>query len=478
MKSRYKRTLTSLALAAALTGMGACSSDDDDGDGAATDPGAPVDDGGATGSGPDADDPVGGTGGTGGDTGNPGDGATTPDDGESSAMLEEARALLDALEADGGTPYDPATATAYPPEYNVFMPSVTGVDLRLGGDENPSGPTARLPLYKGLDPDGNSVDYIITEASDAAVAELMGIIHSPRMSAGIGTEGAQQVSVDNGIMQFRGRVDFSPERSVTPGDPAATEGPNAITGSTFPPAAVSPGAVADDEWSSLVVLPSGLVLNAQVMANATGIHDRIPDSGQDDQSNPNLDRTNRAVVVQILDGWQGGERYYYHIVTDASVPDAAAIELGVFAPRVGLLPSAGEFPGGARLGFSPNVNGVAEGPDGSQGLNVSVVDQSIDPVNTFPIDPTDERYSPMWDAHLSMWTAEAIEAGERRVITSVEDLAGLVEQGLVTDFVGNDGPENAFIAGLMPANAIINCPVLLQPDASVIGTTFGQHANR
>ena len=394
------------------------------------------------------------------------------DDSTSPAMID-AIALRDALVADGGTAFDAQNPTVYPESYNVFMPSVTGVDLRIDRTVNASGPTARLPLYRGLDPSGNSVDYIITETSDQEVADFLGIVYSPRMLAGANTAGSQAVTVDNGIMNFRGTVDFGLTRSVVPGDPTATEGPNSITRSEFPPAAVFPGAQADDEWSSLVVLPSGLVFNAQIMANATGIHDRIPDSGQDDQNNPNLDRTNRAIVLQILDGWQDGEPYYFHLVTDASVPDAAAIELGVFAPRLAFLPTAGVFPDGSRLGFSPNVNGLAESPNGPQGLNVSTSDQTIDPTNVFPIDPTDSRFSPMWDAHLSMWTSAAIDANERRVITSIDDLSQLIADGLITDFFGNNGPENASISGLMPTNAIINCPVILQPDESVIGTIFG-----
>lgn len=394
-----------------------------------------------------------------------------------SAMVAEATALMTALSDMGGTPYDPATATVYPAAANIFIPSVTGVDLNMISEANPSGPTARIPMFEGRGPLGNPVDYIITEASDQAVADMMGIVFAPRMTAGADSAGAQLVTIDNGIMVFLGAVDFSPTRSVTAGDPNAVEGPNSITRSEFPPAAIQPGAVADDEWSSLVVLPSGLVLNAQLVANATGIHDRIPDSGQDDQNNPNLDRTNRFVVMQLLDGWQDDERYYFHFVTDASVPDAASIELGVFAPRVGLLPTAGVFPGGARLGFSPNVNGIFTGPDGSQGLNVSATDQTIDPVNVFPIDPTDPTFSPMWDVHLSMWTSEAIDAEQRRVITSTQDLQSLIDEGLVTNFFGNEGPSNPLIAGLMPANAIINCPVIMQPEMSVIGTTIGDFEN-
>ena len=296
-----------------LVALAACSDDDDDDDSVVND---------------DTAEPI----------ASPADPIVTPeptDAPEATAAVAEAQSLLTALGDMGGSPFNAETAVIFPDEFNLFIPSITGVDLNEADEENPSGPTVRMPMFEGRDPAGNPVDYIITEASDQAVADLMGLVFAPRMAAGADSPGSQQVTLDNGIMVFPGAVDFSPIRSVTPGDPNATEGPNSITRSEFPPAAVQPGAVADDEWSSLVVLPSGLVLNAQLVANATGIHDRIPDSAQDDQSNPNLDRTNRFVVMQLLDGWQDDERYYFHLVTDASVPDAASIELGVFAPRVG-----------------------------------------------------------------------------------------------------------------------------------------------
>ena len=110
-------------------------------------------------------------------------------------------------------------------------------------------------------------------------------------------------------------------------------------------------------------------------------------------------------------------------------------------------------------------------------MNISTIDQAIDPVNVFPIQPTDPRYTPMWDAHIYMWTLEAIENDERRIVTSIDDLRGLFEEGLVENFFPNSGPENDFIAGLMPTNAIINCPVIMQPDESLIGTTFGVFEN-
>ena len=76
-----------------------------------------------------------------------------------------------------------------------------------------------------------------------------------------------------------------------------------------------------------------------------------------------------------------------------------------------------------------------------------------------------------------MWTSESIDADARRIVTSIDDLEGLFNEGLVENFFPNDGIENGFIAGLMPTNAIINCPVVMQPDDSLIGTTFGTYTN-
>ncbi|MEO0973347.1 MAG: hypothetical protein AAFX85_09640, partial [Pseudomonadota bacterium] len=72
------------------------------------------------------------------------------------------------------------------------------------------------------------------------------------------------------------------------------------------------------------------------------------------------------------------------------------------------------------------------------------------------------NYSPMWDAHLNMWTQEAIDRGLRRRIVSFDDLRNLVEAGLVTS-VAENGPSDGFVAGLNSAEAIINCPVIAQP---------------
>ncbi len=290
------------------------------------------------------------------------------------------------------------------------------------------------------------------------MAAEYGAILSPKLVFGSNAEhadAAQRVELENGRIIFKGNVDFSPVQDVQPGTGAAA----------FPPASVQPGAVGDAEYSSLVVLPSGQVINCQIISNSTGDHDRINE----------INIAERWADFQLLDGWEGNDRRYYHLVTDASVDVAAAIELGVHAPRLGNLPNIGNsnFDGSnVLLGFSPNTNGLTIALDGAteenrQGLSSTILDNGLDPVNIFPFDPdnTDENsnYSPMWDAHMNMWTDQAIADGERRAITGLGDLISLMNQGLVVDFFGNNGPNNPLLNGLMPTGAIINCPVICQP---------------
>lgn len=190
-----------------------------------------------------------------------------------------------------------------------------------------------------------------------------------------------------------------------------------------------------------MVLPGGSVINAQIVANNTGVHDRIV----------NIDTEGRTVMLELLDGFRGGNQFYYHLVTDAiAVP--VAIENGNFAPRMADLPAFGEssvFDQSTFLGLSPVVNGETgvDNPE-QQSLSSTIVDDDLDSINVFPFDPDNDQqffnnYSPMWDAHLNMWTQEAIDAGLRRCIVSFEDLTELVEAGHVTSFEGSPGESNA-----------------------------------
>ena len=398
--------------------------------------------------------------------------------------------LLNSIQADGGTPYDANNpGLSFTEAQNVFLPSILGIDFRVDRTVVPAGPTARFPMFQGWEtlPNGDVREsyYVITEASDRDLATELGVIFAPRMANAIGSggESTSQWS-DDGRLIFEGWVDFSFKRNL---EASGTSDDGLLRG--FPPASVNSGAVASDSWSSYVVLPgSNIVINAQIVANESGIHDRIPHPNgngraqEDDLNNPNLSIEKASVVMQLLDGWHDDKPYYFHIVTDTSDPAPATIELGVFAPKLANLPTFGEFPGGSMLPFSPTANGrTFDNGDGYgvQGLNAaSLSDRQVqDPTNTFPIDPSDERYAPMWDAHITEFT---VAEADRPILRSFDQINDLLADGILIPFRGNGNPEplaNSLSDRLTATGAIINCPVITQPTASVIGTQIGEPRN-
>lgn len=120
--------------------------------------------------------------------------------------------------------------------------------------------TITLPLYRGQLATGESVWYIITDTNDEANAAALGLNFSAKLTyADVGNAVRPAVLESDGTVTFtRGRVDFSPELSITPG-----EAPN-----YFPPSAFSAGAVGDAEYSPLMRLTNagGYIYNAPIVA--------------------------------------------------------------------------------------------------------------------------------------------------------------------------------------------------------------------
>ncbi len=362
--------------------------------------------------------------------------------------VAEANAILVTAARESGRPvYSESTAISFKASDNVYVKSALAVDF------TPNRATVTLPLYRGLSPQGESVYYILTEASDFNVAKQLGINYAPKMKQVIGTAGAQPVTMSRGIIRFRGNIDFSPDYQVEPGSP-----------NPFPPAVANPGAIADAQYSSMAVMPSKVVLNAQIVHNASGSHDRLEA----------IDLENRTVTLSILDGFQGGRQYFYHLVTDVSAAVPSVLEKGVFASKLADIPAYGKsLPSdtSALLGFSPVLNGISDTRTGQhQGFVASLANNGLDPITVFPYGPdndnpaADSNYSPLWDAHVSMWTDAAIAENKVRRIISLEDLQGLVEAGMVTSAdINPEGPGNDWLFGLRPTQAIINCPVIAHP---------------
>jgi hypothetical protein len=298
--------------------------------------------------------------------------------------------------------------------------------------ENTINDTATLPLQSGS-VGGKPIWYVVTESSDQDDAKARGVNYSPKLSLAKGTAAVQKATISSGGLNFAGGVDFSPTRVVTP----------SATG--FPPLAAVPGSVGDAKYSPLVELPSGIVLNAPHIANATGTHDKLVGAP---------DMVNRRGTFKESEGFYNGTEVYY-VSFESSAPDIAALEAATFAPNLNAAPGLGsnDVKTSARSGIAPFVNGqTGVNNPNRQGLNSALLGEG-DPLNVLQSAPHNAKYSPLWDVHATQWSAAAIANGSNTVQTVFEKIAKLSENGTVT------GPGGGKWGAI---GAIVNCPVISQ----------------
>lgn len=297
--------------------------------------------------------------------------------------------------------------------------------------ENVVTDTATLPIRQGVDAGGQAFWYTVTEASTKSAAESRGVNHSPKLALARGTDAVQTGRFVGGVLHLEATVDFSPERVVTP-DP--------VLG--FPPLAASPGSVGEAGYSPLVQLPNGVVLNAPHIANDTGLHDKLVAAP---------DTVRRTATFQESEGFYEGKEVYY-VSFDASAPDVAALEGVTFAPELNAAPGLGsnDKKRSARSGIAPFANGQTgvDNPD-RQGLNSALLGEG-DPLNVVESLPDSNRYSPLWDVHIAVWTDAAIADGVVGLQTDFDDIEDLAEDGYIA------GPSGSFEA----VGAIVNCPII------------------
>ena len=129
--------------------------------------------------------------------------------------------------------------------------------LKTGPVDTTNG-TITIPLYLGHLKNGKNVWYVLTDVDDSNVAAELGLNFSAKMT--FMSNAARTANLDqNGDLVFdKGTVDFSPVRSITPGP----------VGQEFPPAALQPGAVGDNDYSPFVqiVNAGGVIYNAPMVA--------------------------------------------------------------------------------------------------------------------------------------------------------------------------------------------------------------------
>lgn len=295
-----------------------------------------------------------------------------------------------------------------------------------------------LPAFRGRVP-GSESWYIVTESSDPIDAVNRGVTWAPRMRVLAGTHAAQRGSIVGGVLQYSADVDFSPVRQV-----------RAQPDSGFPALEAKPGSVGRAGYSSFVELDNGIVINAPIIANATGALDRVIQ----------LDSATGRVTLQMSRGYFD-DRHAWYISTEASDPAVAALERATYAPALAAAPVTGVSNAtSARSGILSIMNGVRErGSPDRQGMQSALLND-LSPLNVLQHAPSrdfqENAYSPLWDLHFMRWTRSAIESNQREKVSSWDVGASFARRGLLVNAAAADT-----VRGLRAAGVAINCPVMI-----------------
>lgn len=362
------------------------------------------------------------------------------------AGIDEARPAPPSVGSD-----IPATYFGPPPS-EVDKSLVGPVELLRTGTIDMDAGTITLPLYKGEMTDGTLVWYVLTDTTDEANAEALGLNHSAKL-AYAEVEGAfrtAKLKQDLTLTFDQGTVDFSPELTVVP-----AEGDEA-----FPPFVAEPGSMGDDEYSPLVKIENagGQIYNAPIVAFGNSAEEISFCDGDPDKSLVH-DRVvaicpeEETVTFQMVVGFSFARPVFY-LSFEASDPLAATLEMATYAPAMSHVQVGfddGAFSAVERLFVTVNGPTGADNPQ-RQGLNSALKGEGRGPLNVFGGVPTIALdYSPLWDMNLGVWTEAAIEAGYRSRLVDEFQILGLAQQGFLT------GPDGASYGS---TGIIVNCPIV------------------
>jgi hypothetical protein len=289
--------------------------------------------------------------------------------------------------------------------------------------------TVTLPLHRGTSR-GRTVYYVLFDSSSGEEAQAKGINGSQKLANARDTGAVQHVAVVDGVVDFPASVDFAAGvRSVVPGPGG------------FPPVAFSFSAQGEPGYSPLIQLPDGTVENAPQVANDTGVAPKVVA----------IDVAGGTVTLEETAGFQGGKGVRY-VSTDSSHPLAATLENVTFTTTLDAAPTVGEDgTDSSRTSLAAFVNGrTGAGNPERQGLNSAILD-GLSPLNVLRWNPSQGRYSPLWDVHLAAWTSAAKAQGLDLRQSDWGDVEGLASHGLVTAPDGSPFAASGFI---------VNCPIV------------------
>ena len=342
-----------------------------------------------------------------------------------------------------------------PPPSTVNQSLVGPVQLLNTGQIDTATGTITIPLYLGYMKDGRKVWYILTDVDDPGVAAELGLNFSAKMTFMANAARTANLDANADLIFDAGTVDFSPNRSVTPGPP----------GSEFPPTAYQPGSVGDANYSPYVqiVNEGGIIYNAPIVAFNKNASDINFPNGNVDYSKVHdevlaIDPVNMTVTLNLINGFSFGRPVWY-LSMDASIPLAAAIEHNTYAPLMAALHLGDDDSANSPIErIFIATNGAEEGGCDNplrQGLSADLADGHR-PNNTLGGIPTLALdYSPAWDANLYAWTQDAINSGYRGQLREEFNVLTFAQDGLLT------GPGGAAFGS---AGFSINCPIVLRLD--------------
>jgi hypothetical protein len=358
---------------------------------------------------------------------------------------------------DDVSPAPPSIGASIPVTYfgpapSSIQPELIGpYQLLKAGTVDVEALTITLPLYAGQMASGEPVWFVITDTNDEANAAALGLNFSAKLSyAEVGNAVRTARMESDATLTFdQGAVDFSPERSITPG-----AAPNA-----FPPSDFQPGAVGDESYSPLVRVDNagGYIYNAPLIAyNVTEDQISFCDGGVDysilHDKVVAICPEDGTVTLSLTLGFSFARPVLY-VSLDASDPLAATMEGVTLAPGLSDIPVGRDD---SAFSAVERIFAFANGPVGlenpqRQGFN-SALSGEGSPLNVLGGIPTIATdYSPLWDLNLGEWTQEAIDNGYTSRLTEEFAILGFVEQGWVT------GPGGSAYGS---TGIIVNCPIV------------------
>ncbi len=297
--------------------------------------------------------------------------------------------------------------------------------------------TVTLPLHRGI-AEGKPVWFIITDVSDARIAQNLGVNYAPAL-AKLGAAAIQKGSHNaDGSITFDGAPSFKATRMY------------AASASGFPPQSAQPGSKADPKYSPFVTLTNSMrdvVFNAPIIASGAHPSDVTTHVDTEDRVVA-IDTQKMTVTLILARGFFNGKPIYY-LSPDASDPVASSVERATYAPNIGKASSAAEIPIGVVVD-GPQTDGAPQGlkylalrtplGDDATPANVATIGSPFNVLSVAPdlVHPyADNGYSPLWSAMV-------VSAPQATRLTSYGQLASLAK----------------------PAGFVVNCPVVAYGDSS------------